>query len=427
MDRNSHIYRTYVDILRRELVCAMGCTEPIAIAYCAAVARAALGMLPEWVRIESSGNIIKNVKSVVVPNTGGRRGIAAAAAIGILGGDEKAGLQVISAVSAEAKAQLGDYLERTRIETLPAETDYLLDITVSVGAGGHAARVRAVQEHTNLVLVERDGEVLESRPLPSAEHAADASAPDYSLMTVEGICDFAATCDLDDVRDVLERQIACNSAIADEGLRGDWGANIGKVLLTRGGDVRSRAKARAAAGSDARMNGCELPVVINSGSGNQGMTASLPVIEYARALGAGEEELLRALLVSNLVTLHEKTGIGRLSAYCGAVSAGAGAGAGIAWLHGGGFNEVAHTIVNALAITSGIVCDGAKSSCAGKIAMAVDAGILGYEMYCSGQEFCGGDGLVCKGVENSIENFGRLGRVGMRETDKEIIRIMTGC
>ena len=427
MDRNSPAYRNYVEILRRELVCAMGCTEPIAIAYCAAVARAALGALPEWVRIESSGNIIKNVKSVVVPNTDGRRGIAAAAAIGILGGDETAGLQVISAVSEAAKARLGEYLEKTPIETLPAETDYLLDITVSVGAGGHTARVRAVQEHTNLVLVERDGAVLESRPLPEIDHAADSAGADPSAMTVEGICEFAATCELDDVREVLERQIACNSAIADEGLRGDWGANIGKVLLTQGDDVRTRAKARAAAGSDARMNGCELPVVINSGSGNQGMTASLPVIEYARALGASEDELLRALLVSNLVTLHEKTGIGRLSAYCGAVSAGAGAGAGIAWLHGGGYNEVAHTIVNALAITSGIVCDGAKSSCAGKIAMAVDAGILGYEMYRAGQQFYGGDGLVRKGVEKSIESFGRLGRVGMRETDKEIIRMMTDC
>ena len=426
MERDSLVYRTYVEILRRELVCAMGCTEPIAIAYCAAVARAALGALPERVTVESSGNIIKNVKSVVVPNTDGRRGIAAAAAIGILGGDEKAALEVISHVPEEAKAQLGDYLERTEFITRAAESEYLLDITVTVEAAGHTARVRAVREHTNLVLVERDGEVLQSRPLPT-ESAAEDGAPDYSLLTVEDICDFAASCALDDVREILARQIALNSAIADEGLRGDWGANIGKVLLTRGDDTRTRACARAAAGSDARMNGCELPVVINSGSGNQGLTASLPVIEYARALGASEEQLLRALLVSNLVTLHEKTGIGRLSAYCGAVSAGAGAGAGIAWLHGGGFEEVAHTIVDALAITSGIVCDGAKSSCAGKIAMAVDAGILGFEMYRAGQQFYGGDGLVRKGVENTIENFGRLGRVGMRETDKEIIRMMTGC
>ena len=427
MERNSKVYRTYVEILRRELVCAMGCTEPIAIAYCAAAARAALGSLPERVHVESSGNIIKNVKSVVVPNTDGRRGIAAAAAIGILGGDEHAGLQVISAVSDEAKARLAEYLENTPISVSPAESDYLLDITVTVEGGEHRVRVRAVQEHTNIVLVERDGETLESRPLPSTERPADEAVPDYSLLTVADICDFAATCDLEDVRELLERQIALNSAIADEGLRGDWGANIGKVLLRCGGDVRTRARARAAAGSDARMNGCELPVVINSGSGNQGLTASLPVIEYARELGASDEQLLRALVVSNLVTLHEKAGIGRLSAYCGAVSAGAGAGAGIAWLHGGGFPEVAHTIVNALAISSGVVCDGAKSSCAGKIALAVDAGILGYEMYRCGQQFYGGDGLVRKGVESSIESFGRLGRVGMRETDREIIRMMTEC
>ena len=427
MDRNSLVYRTYVEILRRELVCAMGCTEPIAIAYCAAVARAALGALPTRVQVACSGNIFKNVKSVVVPNTGGRRGIAAAAAIGILGGDEKAGLEVISSVGERAKEQLPGYLETTEFTIGSVESEYLLDISVAVETEGHTARVRAVQEHTNLVLVERDGEILQSRPMPAGSCAADTQEAENSLMSVEGICAFAVDCELDDVRDVLERQIACNTAIAEEGLRGDWGANIGKVLMGSGSDIRTRARAYAAAGSDARMNGCELPVVINSGSGNQGLTASLPVIVYARAMGVDHERLLRALLVSNLVTLHEKTGIGRLSAYCGAVSAGAGAGAGIAWLRGGGFPEVAHTIVNALAIASGIVCDGAKSSCAGKIAMAVDSGILGYEMYCAGQQFYGGDGLVRKGVENSIETFARLGRVGMRETDKEIIRMMAGC
>ena len=425
MERTSTVYKTYVEILKRELVCAMGCTEPIAIAYCAAVARKALGMLPSEIDVAASGNIIKNVKSVIVPNTGGLRGIEAAAAIGALAGDAEAGLQVVSHVTPDEIAALPGYLEQTAFSVSAAESEFLLDIEVTVRANGHFATVRAVQEHTNIVLVETDAGVLFSKD-PDEDTGKDEGAPDYTLLNVADICEFADTCELDDVRPILERQLSCNCAIAEEGLRGNYGAGIGKVLLTAyGDDVRTRARAYAAAASDARMNGCDLPVVINSGSGNQGITASLPVYIYAKELGASEEKLYRALLVSNLVTLHEKTGIGRLSAYCGAVSAGAGAGAGITYLHGGGCREISHTIVNALAVTSGIVCDGAKSSCAAKIAMAVEAGILGFEMYSCGKQFYGGDGLVAKGVENSIANFSRLGRVGMRETDKEIIRMMT--
>ncbi len=425
MERTSAVYKTYVEILKRELVCAMGCTEPIAIAYCAAVARKALGTLPSEIDVAASGNIIKNVKSVIVPNTGGLRGIEAAAAIGALAGDAEAGLQVVSHVAQEEIAALPGYMEQTAFSVSAAESEFLLDIEVTVRANDHFATVRAVQEHTNIVLVETDAGVLFSKD-PDEDTGKDEGAPDYTLLNVADICEFADTCELDDVRPILERQLSCNCAIAEEGLRGNYGAGIGKVLLTAyGDDVRTRARAYAAAASDARMNGCDLPVVINSGSGNQGITASLPVYIYAKELGASEEKLYRALLVSNLVTLHEKTGIGRLSAYCGAVSAGAGAGAGIAYLHGGGCREISHTIVNALAVTSGIVCDGAKSSCAAKIAMAVEAGILGFEMYSCGKQFYGGDGLVAKGVENSIANFSRLGRVGMRETDKEIIRMMT--
>ena len=425
MERTSTVYKTYVEILKRELVCAMGCTEPIAIAYCAAVARKALGMLPSEIDVAASGNIIKNVKSVIVPNTGGLRGIEAAAAIGALAGDAEAGLQVVSHVMPDEIAALPGYLEQTAFSVSAAESEFLLDIEVTVRANGHFATVRAVQEHTNIVLVETDAGVLFSKD-PDEDTGEDEGAPDYTLLNVADICEFADTCELDDVKPVLERQLACNCAIAEEGLRGNYGAGIGKVLLAAyGDDVRTRARAYAAAASDARMNGCDLPVVINSGSGNQGITASLPVYIYAKELGVSEEKLFRALLVSNLVTLHEKTGIGRLSAYCGAVSAGAGAGAGITYLHGGGCREISHTIVNALAVTSGIVCDGAKSSCAAKIAMAVEAGILGFEMYSCGKQFYGGDGLVAKGVENSIANFSRLGRVGMRETDKEIIRMMT--
>ncbi len=425
MERTSTVYKTYVEILKRELVCAMGCTEPIAIACCAAVARKALGTLPSEIDVAASGNIIKNVKSVIVPNTGGLRGIEAAAAIGALAGDAEAGLQVVSHVTPDEIAALPGYMEQTAFSVSAAESEFLLDIEVTVRANGHFATVRAVQEHTNIVLVETDAGVLFSKD-PDEDTGKDETASDYTLLNVADICEFADTCELDDVRPILERQLACNCAIAEEGLRGNYGAGIGKVLLAAyGDDVRTRARAYAAAASDARMNGCDLPVVINSGSGNQGITASLPVYIYAKELGVSEEKLFRALLVSNLVTLHEKTGIGRLSAYCGAVSAGAGAGAGIAYLHGGGCREISHTIVNALAVTSGIVCDGAKSSCAAKIAMAVEAGILGFEMYSCGKQFYGGDGLVAKGVENSIANFSRLGRVGMRETDKEIIRMMT--
>jgi L-cysteine desulfidase len=423
MERSCSVYNTYLKILERELVPAMGCTEPIAIAYCAAKARAALGALPDHIKVSASGNIIKNVKSVIVPNTGGGRGIAVAAAIGVLAGDETKGLEVISGVSDEQKAELANYMKRTAIEVEPAQSDYLLDIAVTVSSGSSTAMARTVSEHTNIVYIEKDGKVLEQKEITET---VDPDAPDYTLLTMKDIYDFAVTADINDVSAVLDKQIELNSAISQEGLENDYGANIGKVLLKAyGSDIKTRAKAAAAAGSDARMNGSCLPVVINSGSGNQGITASMPVIEYAKELGSSKEKLYRALLISNLVTLHQKTGIGRLSAYCGAVSAGAGAGAGIAYLCGGDFETVIHTVVNALAITSGIICDGAKSSCAAKIAFAVDAGIMGYEMYKNGQQFYGGDGVILKGVENTIRNIGRLGRIGMKETDKEIIKMMT--
>ena len=423
MDKKDICYTTYVDILKRELVPAMGCTEPIAIAYCSAKARSVLGTLPDEVYLKVSGNIIKNVKSVIVPNSGGRRGLAAAAAIGILAGDETRELEVLSGVTDEAARGLGAYMEKTGFTVIPVETPYLLDMAVEVKKDGHTARVRIAQEHTNVIEIQRDGETLFEKAVKE-DGAQDG--PDYGMLTIERIYDFAVTADLEDVREILDRQIEYNTAISQEGLRGDYGANIGRILLEEYGDsVENRLKAVAAAGSDARMNGCDLPVIINSGSGNQGMTACLPVIEYAREKQCGREQLYRALLISNLMTLHQKTGIGRLSAYCGAVSAGAGAGAGIAYLDGGDLTVLAHTLVNALAITSGIVCDGAKASCAAKIAAAVDAGVLGYKMYKTGRQFYGGDGLVAKGVENTIRNIGRLGKDGMRETDKEIIRIMT--
>lgn len=425
MERTSIQYQTYVQILKEELVPAMGCTEPIALAYCAAKAREVLGVLPDRCVVEASGNIVKNVKSVIVPNTGGLKGIEAAAAAGIVAGDAGRVLEVIAGVTDQQKTQMKEYMEKTPIQVKPLETEELLDMIVTLYGGGSYAKVRIANYHTNIVLIEKDGEKLYEVGVMAAQEAQMA---DRSLLNVEDIYDFAKSVDLEDVRDIIGRQIEYNTAISKEGLEHDWGANIGSVLLKAyGDDIRVRARAAAAAGSDARMSGCEMPVIINSGSGNQGMTASLPVIEYARELKASEEEMYRALVLSNLVTIHQKTGIGRLSAYCGAVSAGCGAGCGIAFLLGGDYVTIAHTLVNGLAIVSGIICDGAKPSCAGKIAAAVDAGILGYQMYINGQQFRGGDGIISKGVENTIRNIGRLGKEGMRETDKEIIQIMTDC
>ncbi len=416
-------YRVYLDILGEELVPAMGCTEPIAIAYAAARAADVLGVIPEHVLIEASGNIIKNVKSVVVPNTGGLRGIEAAAAAGIAAGKPQKALEVLSTLDAAGPERIREFLRGGEIKVTESKSALPLDLLVTVSTGGESASVRISHYHTNIVLITRNGEVMYEN-----QDCDDLETPvltDRSLMNVKDILDFAESVVLEDVEDLLQRQIDCNMAIAEEGLSGDWGANIGSVLRDAWqDDVKIRAKALAAAASDARMSGCSLPVVIVSGSGNQGITASVPVVEYAKELGADRETLLRALLVSNLVTIHQKTGIGRLSAYCGAVSAGCGAGAGIAWLHGGRYEEIAHTIVNALATVSGIICDGAKPSCAAKIASSIDAGILGFLMFEKGQQFYGGDGIVTKGVENTIENIGRLGRDGMRETDREIIRIM---
>jgi len=419
-------YHHFVQILREELVPAMGCTEPIAIAYGAAKAREVLKALPDSVLIEASGNIIKNVKSVVVPNTDGLKGIEAAAVAGIIGGRADRILEVISEVTDEQKAGMRDYLKKHDVRVLPAEGDVVFDIIITLKAGPDCVRLRIADYHTNIVLIEHNGEVILNRGVV-ADSPDATGLTDRSCMSVEAIVDFASTCDLEDVRPLIERQIEYNYAIAEEGIRNPWGANIGKVLLEHyGTDVKIRARAMAAAGSDARMSGCEMPVIIVSGSGNQGITASVPVIVFAKELKVSEETMLRGVLLSDLLTIHMKTGIGRLSAYCGAVSAGCAAGAAISWLHGGGFSEVAHTLVNALATVSGMICDGAKASCAAKIAAAVDAGLLGWSMYRSGQQFRGGDGIVTKGVEATICNIGRLGRLGMRETDREIIRIMTG-
>lgn len=421
-------YQAYIQILKEELIPAMGCTEPIAIAYAAAKAREVLGEAPTEVGIGVSNNIIKNVKSVVVPNTGGMKGIEAAAAAGIVAGDASKALEVISEVDAAQKEGIRAFMEKVPARVEAVDNGLIFDIIVTLRTEGHSSLVRIANFHTNIVRIEKDGEIVMEADAPACggeNPAGEEVLTDRGLLTVAGIHDFATTCDIDDIRPILSEQIEYNTRISEEGISGSWGANIGSTMLKfYGDDVRNRAIAKAAAGSDARMSGCELPVVINSGSGNQGITVSVPVIEYARDLGASEDQLLRSLALSNLIAIHEKSGIGRLSAYCGAVSAGCAAGCGIAFLLGADLKAISHTLVNSLAIVSGIICDGAKPSCAAKIASSVEAGLLGYHMYLNGQQFRSGEGIVTKGVENTIRNVGRLGRDGMRETDREIVRIM---
>ena len=416
------IYAEFLSILKEELVCAMGCTEPAAIAYCAAMAGDALGMLPDRVQVRASANIIKNAKSVVVPGTGGLRGIAAAAAAGLISGVKDQGLQVLAGMTKEQAKQTADYLQRVEIDVVLSEREYLLDIQVSVFSGTHHAMAEIAGSHTNLIHLETGNGILVHQDYRE-DHPRNTNR---DLLSVGRIVEFADQVKIEEVREILQRQIECNTAIAEAGLSGNYGANIGSILMKAyGTSVHNRAKACAAAGSDARMNGCELPVVINSGSGNQGITASLPVIVYAEDLHVSQEVLYRALVVSNLITIHLKTGIGPLSAYCGATSAGCGAAAGITYLYGGRESEIAHTIVNSIAIDSGMICDGAKASCAAKIASAVEAGLLGMQMQKHNSEFFGGDGIVVKGVENTIRNIGDLARFGMRETDRTILRLMT--
>ena len=420
----------YTRVLHEELLAAMGCTEPIAIAYAASLLRSVLGHTPERIEAELSGNIIKNVKSVIVPATGGLHGIEAAIAAGIVANAPGRKLEVLSGLTSASHARIKALVQDCPMRISEMESEYPFDLLLVGYADGHTARVRISERHTNVVLLEKDGcsciDMAENhRCNDGVSEITEGDRADRSLMNVKDIVTFAESTPLDELRPLLLRQIDMNMAIAKEGLCGDYGASIGKVIYRNGeASLKDTARAYAAAGSDARMSGCELPVCIISGSGNQGITASVPVVVYAKELGYSEDELLRALIVADLITIHQKTQIGCLSAYCGAISAGCGAGTGICFLLGGRYYEIAHTLVNALAILSGTICDGAKPSCAAKIAMAVEAGILGYDMMKSGKQFYGGDGIITKGVENTIRNVGKLAKDGMSETDKEIIRIM---
>lgn len=423
MNKEDSLYSIYVQILKEELVMAMGCTEPIAISYACAKATQVLDHLPDRIVVKASGSIIKNVKSVIVPHTNGLKGIEVAAAAGALYGDADAKLEVLSSATREQIEELPEYVQNTNITVQHIEQGHVFDLEIHVYYEQEHASVRIVDTHTNIVQIEKNWQVVFEDKTTSLELKAD-----HSALIMKQIWDFSQTVDIEDVKEILDRQIACNMAIANEGIHNSYGANIGHVILNMDSDcVKTRAKAYAAAGSDARMNGCELPVVINSGSGNQGITCCVPVVVYAKELDCTQKQLYRALVLSNLTAIYIKTGIGTLSAFCGAVSSGAAAGAGIAYLHNGTYKEIQHTIVNALAILSGTICDGAKASCAAKIASSVDAGIMGYYMYKNKQQFYAGDGIVAHSVDETIQNIGTLGSQGMLQTNDKIIEMMISC
>lgn len=412
----------FAEALKTELIPALGCTEPIAIAFAAAKAREVLGEFPDHVEIRCSGNIIKNVKGVTVPNSNGMRGIEAAAVLGIVGGDPGRELEVLEEVKAEHIEKTRELVEKNFADVSLQEDVDNLYIDCRVEAGSHSARVLVVIRHTLISEIWKDDECLFKRPPIIVQEDTE-----WEHWSIRGIIDYAQESDLEDIIPVLRRQVEMNSAIAEKGLREHYGAEIGRTLLaTEDGSVRTRAKATAAAGSDARMGGCPLPVVINSGSGNQGMTVSLPVIEYAKAKGCTEEELYRALVISNLVSMYQKHYIGNLSSFCGAVTAASGAGAAITWLCGGSFEEICGTIVNTIGNVGGIICDGAKSSCAAKIASAVNAAILGHELSLRDKTFLPGEGIVGEDIEETIRGIGYIGRFGMKDTDKTVLNLMIG-
>ncbi len=416
------LYTNYLMILKEELIPALGCTEPIALAYATSKARDVLGEFPDHMEIRCSGNIIKNIKGVTVPNSGGMKGIDAAAILGVTGGDASRKLEVLESVTPEDIAKTHELLGEGFCQCFLEEGVENLYIYARVAKGSHSAEVTIINKHTGITRITKDGEVIFEA---EEESGSPKIRGDKSLLNVGDILAFADAVEIEDVRDVIGRQIQMNKAISDEGLKNGYGAEVGRTLLrVYGDDIKVRARARAAAGSDARMNGCSMPVVINSGSGNQGMTCSLPVIEFAESLNLPEEKMYRALIVSNLISIHQKKYIGSLSAYCGAVSAACGAGAAITYLYGGDYHMISKTITNTIANVGGIVCDGAKSSCAAKIASAVEAAImahfLGEENHC----FRPGDGIVKNNVEETIRNIGYIGKVGMKSTDVAILKLM---
>ena len=421
-------YANHLAILKEELVCALGCTEPIAVAYASALARTALGCMPEHITVSCSGNIVKNVKSVTVPNSNGMRGIEAAATLGVVGGDERRALEVLESVTDEHRAKARQLVAEDFCSVELAEGVPNLYVQVVATASGHTAVSRIEERHTNVVELTLDGNAVQVDDVSIAQSTEEGTVQDpRTTLSLSSVWEFAHTVDLADVDELISSQITTNKAISDEGLRGNWGARIGRTLLSsRSNDITCKARASAAAGSDARMSGCAMPVVICCGSGNQGITCSMPVLEYGHELWSSHEDIIRAVVLSDLTAIHVKYYIGELSAFCGAVSASCGAGAGICMLRGGSFEQFEATVVNTLVNVGGIVCDGAKPSCAAKISAAVDAAILGCDMALADDNFLPGDGLVGDTPEESIRAMGYVGRVGMQPTDIEILNIMIG-
>lgn len=423
---NQKVYDSYIKILNKELIPALGCTEPIAIAYAAAKAREVLGKFPEEVVSTCSGNIVKNVKGVVVPATGGLRGIEAATLIGAVGGDPARELEVLTSVTDEDRAKVRELLEKKICHVKLSENKAKLHIIVEMTAGSDSALVEIMHTHTNIIRIEKNGQVLMQEKAGDEEDDDDENI--YQLLNLDDIVAFANEVKLEDVADLLKRQVEYNSKIAEVGLTETYGANVGKTLVENyGKSFEVMARALPAAGSDARMGGCELPVVINSGSGNQGMTVSLPVVALAREMGASEEQLLRALCVSNLTAAYEKRDIGRLSAYCGAISAGAAAGAGMMYLKGGSVSEIGNVVLCTIGNVGGVLCDGAKSSCAAKIASAVDAALLAIHLTEKNRTFGSGEGLVKDTLAETVAAISTVAREGMQVTDDVILHVMVGC
>lgn len=421
-EMDSALYANYLNILKHELVPALGCTEPIAIAYASAKACQVLGAFPDTIKMSLSGNIIKNVKGVTVPNSGGLKGIDVAAVLGAVGGNADKALEVLEEITPEHIARTKELVAQDICSCTLTEGVANLYIAAKVIKGDHYAEVMIVNQHTNITRIVKDGEVLLDLPV---EAEAEDAGIDKSILTVKDILDFADTVKIEDIEEVIGRQIQMNTAISQEGLDNNYGAQIGKTLMhVWGKSVTTRACARAAAGSDARMGGCSMPVVINSGSGNQGITVSLPVIAYAEEWEVSKQKLYRSLVVSNLIAIHQKYYIGSLSAYCGAVSAACGAGAGITYMYGGSYEQVSLTIINTLGNVGGIVCDGAKPSCAAKIASSVDAALMAFHLSIRNKSFLPGEGIIKGDVEETIKSMGYIGRVGMRATDTEILNIM---
>jgi L-cysteine desulfidase len=423
VQKSDCVYNNCLRVLNEELLPAFGCTEPIAVAYAAALARDALGEIPASVSIACSGNIIKNVKSVIVPNSGNLKGLQAAASAGIIAGRSEKKLELLTEVTDKDRIKIREYLNNTEFSVKLSDSLLLFDIVIEVKKADNRAVVRIANFHTNVVLIQHNDKVILSKDIAAEE---GGEFQNCSILTVERILDFADSVDVMDVKSLLDRQISCNMAIAKEGLRGNYGANIGSVMLCHDQSLRTKVKAMAAAGSDARMSGLEMTVIINSGSGNQGIAVCVPIVEYAREKQIEPEKVYRALVLANLLAIYQRSGIGCLSAYCGAINAGVASACGIAYLEKGTYDIIAHTLVNGLAIASGVICDGAKASCASKIVVGIEAGLTGYDMYRNGQQFYGGDGIVKHGVEETIASVARLGRYGMQETDKEILKIMIG-